>query len=275
VRLVIELSQYYTTHYETIMQYVVVSPSVSSRQDVWTYGIFKYLIQAEVLLLDALSTMLPHDLQAQDASDHQAINAEKPSPPRSQCSYPNTIEDIKHYLRVRHQLDLWSHYYADHNVRTPARTPSTLGAPAEAVTVPLRYNADAALAKPPDAQDAFAKTQDPRNQPTLQVSVREIRSHATLRASVPLFVPVCDQGAPTSLLADKLSELTQEPLEPLTVSFRHLGSIKRSTAESHVQRATRHSPAADYVFSEAVLQNHAERRLPWTHGPSLATSLAV
>ncbi|KAH7709449.1 Pao retrotransposon peptidase family protein [Aphelenchoides avenae] len=77
VRLFTELSQYYMVHYETILQYVVVSPSVCSRQDVWTYGIFEYLVQAEVLLLDARPTMLPHDLLVRDASERQAIDTEQ------------------------------------------------------------------------------------------------------------------------------------------------------------------------------------------------------
>ncbi|KAH7666488.1 Pao retrotransposon peptidase family protein, partial [Aphelenchoides avenae] len=40
VHLVIQLSRYYTEYYESILQYVVVSPSKNSRRDIWTYGIF-------------------------------------------------------------------------------------------------------------------------------------------------------------------------------------------------------------------------------------------
>ncbi|KAH7696454.1 hypothetical protein AAVH_36473, partial [Aphelenchoides avenae] len=100
--------------------YVVVSPSVSSRQDVWTYGIFKYLVQAEVLLLDAQPTTPWHDLLGRDAEERLAIDTEVLTPRHSQrdARLLSSTEDVKLTLREQHQLGLWSYYLADHQPRT-------------------------------------------------------------------------------------------------------------------------------------------------------------
>ncbi|KAH7693832.1 hypothetical protein AAVH_39129 [Aphelenchoides avenae] len=127
MRMVTELSSYYTTHYDTIMQYVIVSPSGSNRQDDWTYGILKYLVQAEVMLPDARPTVLPHDLLARDATERQATGiGDSPSPSRvGEADSLVTVEDVKLYLRQQHQLDLWSHYDADHGSRVSPTKPSS------------------------------------------------------------------------------------------------------------------------------------------------------
>ncbi|KAH7718837.1 hypothetical protein AAVH_13723 [Aphelenchoides avenae] len=129
VRLVTVLSSYYTTHYKTVMQYVVVSPSGNSRQDDWSYGILKYLVPAEVVVPDARSTMLPHDLLARDASERHAVDSEDfQSPSRRRVGEADSlvmIEGVKHYLRVQHELDLWSHYDEDHGSKVSPTKPSS------------------------------------------------------------------------------------------------------------------------------------------------------
>ncbi|KAH7716015.1 hypothetical protein AAVH_16571 [Aphelenchoides avenae] len=92
LRLAVEFSSYYATHYQDITQYVVATPSVSNRQDVWTCGLFKLQVQMQMLLPHARLIMRPR------------------------CSRSVTHADVvglKRYLRVHHHLDLWSRYDAD------------------------------------------------------------------------------------------------------------------------------------------------------------------
>ncbi|KAH7702361.1 hypothetical protein AAVH_30488, partial [Aphelenchoides avenae] len=49
-RLAIELSRHYARQYPTLKQHVVATPTIGSRKDVWTCGLFKLLVQMEVVL---------------------------------------------------------------------------------------------------------------------------------------------------------------------------------------------------------------------------------
>ncbi|KAH7713482.1 Zinc knuckle family protein [Aphelenchoides avenae] len=92
LRLVTGLCRYYATHYPTVTQYVVATPSICSRQDVWTYGLFKMLVQMQVMLPHARLIMCPRKSQS-------VTHAE--------------VAALKSYLRDHHHLNLWSRYDAD------------------------------------------------------------------------------------------------------------------------------------------------------------------
>lgn len=92
LRLAIELSRYCATHYPAVVQYVVATPSIGSRHDVWTFGLIKILAQMQVLL--------PHA---------RLVVCQRGS---------RNITDIdvyylKLYLRDHCHLNLWSRYDAD------------------------------------------------------------------------------------------------------------------------------------------------------------------
>ncbi|KAH7676169.1 hypothetical protein AAVH_41920, partial [Aphelenchoides avenae] len=91
LRLAIELSRYCATHYPAVVQYVVATPSIGSRHDVWTFGLIKILAQMQVLL--------PHA---------RLVVCQRGS---------RNITDIdvyylKLYLRDHCHLNLWSRYDA-------------------------------------------------------------------------------------------------------------------------------------------------------------------
>ncbi|KAH7705564.1 Zinc knuckle family protein [Aphelenchoides avenae] len=92
LRLITELSQHYTTKYPTVTQYVVATPFVGSRQDVWTCGLFKLLVQMQVLLPFARLVMNPRGSRSVTQAD---------------------VYHLKRYLRDHHHLNLWRRYDAD------------------------------------------------------------------------------------------------------------------------------------------------------------------
>ncbi|KAH7710611.1 hypothetical protein AAVH_22097 [Aphelenchoides avenae] len=92
LRLAVELSRHYATRYPTVMQFVIATPSVGSRQDVWTCGLFKLLVQMQVTLAHARLVMRPRGSRSVTHAD---------------------VVALKRYLRDHHHLNLWSCYDAD------------------------------------------------------------------------------------------------------------------------------------------------------------------
>ncbi|KAH7695434.1 hypothetical protein AAVH_37507, partial [Aphelenchoides avenae] len=74
-----------------VKQYVVATPTIGSRQDVWTCGLFKLLVQMEVVLPYADVIMNTRESRSVTHAD---------------------VYHLKHYLRDHHHLDLWSRYDA-------------------------------------------------------------------------------------------------------------------------------------------------------------------
>ncbi|KAH7706731.1 Zinc knuckle family protein [Aphelenchoides avenae] len=91
MRLAVELSRHYATHYQDITQYVVATPSIGSRRDIWTCGLIKLLAQMRVTLPNARLVMCPRE---------------------SRVTMQAAANGLKHHLRDHHQLDLWSRYDA-------------------------------------------------------------------------------------------------------------------------------------------------------------------
>ncbi|KAH7698791.1 Pao retrotransposon peptidase family protein, partial [Aphelenchoides avenae] len=91
LRLVIELSRHYATRYPTVMQYVVANPFVGSRQDIWTCGLFKLLVQMQMTLPSARLIMRPRNSRSVTRAD---------------------VAALKCFLRDHYHLNLWSRYDA-------------------------------------------------------------------------------------------------------------------------------------------------------------------
>ncbi|KAH7709450.1 hypothetical protein AAVH_23290 [Aphelenchoides avenae] len=142
-----------------------------------------------------------------------------------------------------HQLDLWSYYLSDHQLRIAAKRPAALPA---ATDVALHEDADAASGKPPNVLDTFV------NHHTRGVNrpcwpVREIRHPTDLVGTRP---SLC-LGARPEAAAFKASQHPDKPPEPLELreaSFRRQASTERSTADADL---TEPSTVKDATYQAA------------------------
>ncbi|KAH7671632.1 hypothetical protein AAVH_42568, partial [Aphelenchoides avenae] len=135
LRLVVELSRHYATKYPTVTQYVVATPSIGSRQDVWTCGLFKLLVQMQVLLPHARLIM---------------------SPRRNRSVTQVDVYDLKRYLRDHHHLNLWSRYDAD--IPQAVQTSYSSPTPQQRRVVRATTSVNRSATEAPDA----ARSQDQR-----------------------------------------------------------------------------------------------------------------
>ncbi|KAH7721645.1 hypothetical protein AAVH_10819 [Aphelenchoides avenae] len=114
VRLVTELSQYYTTRYATIAarHRVTIREQPARRMNLWH------------LQVPCPGEILPLDARRLDGNDLLAVDAVEPPTSRAKRDgrLLDSTEDVKRRLRQQHQLDLWSYYLADRQPKTSSTT---------------------------------------------------------------------------------------------------------------------------------------------------------
>ncbi|KAH7695152.1 hypothetical protein AAVH_37793, partial [Aphelenchoides avenae] len=166
VRLAVELSRHYATRYPTVMQFVVATPSIGSRQDVWTCGLFKLLVQMQVTLAHARLIMRPRGSRSVTHAD---------------------VVALKRYLRDHHHLNLWSCYDAD----VPRAVAASYPKPQQQRAMQAPTSADHSAIETPAAVQARSQRR------ALLEEAKAKPKDGTIDAAIPAG-PACPPGKPGS-----------------------------------------------------------------------------
>ncbi|KAH7709954.1 hypothetical protein AAVH_22750, partial [Aphelenchoides avenae] len=128
LRLVTELSRHYSTEYPTVTRFVVATPSIGSREDVWACGLFKLLVETEEVLPHASVVMSVRGSRSVTHAD---------------------VYHLKRFLRDHHLLDLWTCH--DAHIPQGVKASHSPPTPQQRHAVQTTTAADHYATKAPDA----------------------------------------------------------------------------------------------------------------------------